>query len=141
LELDFGEAGEAKRVVIVDVEPGLPAVIRSVPLSAGRRLLRPRGTWEAIVDMDGLDESYLDLTVETTGPDPGLAERARDEFDYLVKVAAEYERPEREAIVREGRTLLDLYGAYHEERTGVAAADSLLDAFREVLEVVNDASP
>lgn len=141
LELDFGEAGEAKRVVIVDVEPGLPAVVRSVPLSAGRALLRPRGTWEAIVDMDGLDESYLDLTVETTGPDPGLAERARDEFDHLVKVAAEYERPEREAIVREGRTLLDLYGAYHEERTGVAAADSLLDAFREVLEVVNDAAP
>lgn len=140
LELDFGEAGEAKRVVIVDVEPGLPAVVRSVPLSAGRRLLRPRGTWETVIEMDGLEESYLDLTVETAGPDPGLAERARDEFDYLVKVAAEYERPVREAIVREGRTLLDLYGAYHEERTGVAAADSLLDAFREVLEVVNDAT-
>jgi exonuclease SbcD len=140
LELDFGEAGEAKRVVIVDVEPGLPAVVRSVTLSAGRRLLRPRGTWETIIEMDGLEESYLDLTVETTGPDPGLAERARDEFDYLVKVAAEYERPEREAIVREGRTLLELYGAYHEGRTGVVAADSLLDAFREVLEVVNDAT-
>ena len=27
LELDFGEAGEDKRVVIVDVEPGLPAVV------------------------------------------------------------------------------------------------------------------
>ena len=40
LELDFGEAGEHKRVVIVDVEPGRPAKVRSVPLSAGRRLVR-----------------------------------------------------------------------------------------------------
>lgn len=141
LELDFGEAGETKRVVVVEVEPGLPSTVDSVPLSEGRRLLRPRGTWEAILETDGLHDSYLDLTVETDGPDPGLAERAREEFDHLVKVAAEYDRPEREAIVREGRTLLDLYGAYHEERTGVAAPDELLDAFREVLEVVDHAAP
>ncbi len=34
LELDFGEAGEQKRVVVVDVEPGLPAKVRSMPLSS-----------------------------------------------------------------------------------------------------------
>jgi exonuclease SbcD len=141
LELDFGEAGETKRVVLVEVEPGLPATVNSVPLSEGRRLSRPRGTWKAILETDGLHDSYLDLTVETDGPDPGLAERARDEFDYLVKVAAEYDRPEREAVVREGRTLLDLYGAYHEDRIGVAASNELLDAFREVLEVVDHAAP
>jgi exonuclease SbcD len=141
LELDFGEADETKRVVIVEVEPGLPATVDSVPLSEGRRLSRPRGTWEAILETDGLHDSYLDLTVDTDGPDPGLAERARDEFDYLVKVVAEYDRPEREAVVREGRTLLDLYGAYHEESYGVAAPDELLDAFREVLEGVDHAAP
>jgi exonuclease SbcD len=141
LELDFGEAGETKRVVVVEVEPGLPSTVHSVPLSEGRRLSRPRGTWEAILETDGLHDSYLDLTVDTDGPDPGLAERARDEFDYLVKVVAEYDRPEREAVVREGRTLLDLYGAYHEESYGVAAPDELLDAFREVLEGVDHAAP
>ena len=84
LELDFGEAGEEKRVVVVDVEPGLPAAVRSVPLGRGRRLLRPRGPWDEILGMDGVHDSYLDLTVETAGPDPGLAERAFDEFDYLI---------------------------------------------------------
>ena len=46
LALDFGEVGEEKRVVIVDVEPGRLASVRSVPITAGRRLVRraARGT-------------------------------------------------------------------------------------------------
>ena len=33
LALDFGEAGEQKRVVIVDAEPGRLAAVESVPLT------------------------------------------------------------------------------------------------------------
>src|SRR4029079_3763802 len=40
LALDFGEAGEQKRVVIVDAEPGQLATIESVPLTKGRPLIR-----------------------------------------------------------------------------------------------------
>lgn len=140
LELDFGEAGEEKRVVVVDVEPGLPAVVHSVPLTAGRRLLRPRGAWEDIVAMDGVYESYLDLTVETAGPDPGLADRAREEFDFLVRVRADYPRAEAEPIEREQRTLTELYGDYYEGREGVAAPPTLIAAFDEVLEEVSGAA-
>ena len=50
LALDFGEAGEQKRVVIVDVEPGRLAAIESVPLeqrssprASHRRLGHDRG--------------------------------------------------------------------------------------------------
>ncbi|MCA9668091.1 MAG: exonuclease SbcCD subunit D, partial [Myxococcales bacterium] len=49
LELDFGEAGETKRVVIVEVEPGVPASTRSVALTAGRRLQRARGREQALL--------------------------------------------------------------------------------------------
>jgi exonuclease SbcD len=38
LEVDFGERGEAKRVVVVDLAPGRPSVVTSVPLTGGRRL-------------------------------------------------------------------------------------------------------
>lgn len=141
LELDFGEAGEQKRVVVVDVEPGLPATVSSVPLTAGRHLLRPRGEWAEILAMDGVHDAYLDLTVETAGPDPGLAERARDEFDYLVKVRAEYDRPETERIERAGRSLNDLYRAYYEDRHGVVPPEALLTAFDEVAEEVAAATP
>ena len=137
LELDFGEAGEQKRVVVVDVEPGLPARIRSFPVTGGRRLMRPAGPWEKIISEVGIYESYLDLTVETAGPDPGLADRAREEFDYLVRVRADYPRPD---VIDPGpdvaRSLEEQYADYYELREGAPAPDSLLGAFRDVLEEV-----
>jgi exonuclease SbcD len=139
LELDFGEAGEQKRVVIVDVEPGLPATVRSVPLSAGRRLLRPRGPWEEILGLEGVHDSYLDLTVDTAGPDPGLAERAFAEFDHLVKVRAEYPRVEPEGFPAEHRTLAEKYRDYYVEANEAEPPDELIAAFASVLEEVTGA--
>ncbi len=140
LELDFGEAGEQKRVVIVDVEPGLPAKVTSVPLAGGRRLLRPRGPWDEVVGMDGVHDAYLDLTVETAGPDPGLAERAFDEFDYVVKVRAEYPRLEADAAsLGEHRTLSELYRDYYVDAHEAEPPPELIAAFTEVLEEVTGA--
>ena len=140
LELDFGEAGEEKRVVIVDVEPGLPAAVRSVPLTAGRRLVRAKGEWSELLARDDVRDSYLDLTVATAGPDPGLVDRARDEFDFLVNVRADYPRAETDATLRAGKTLDELYRSYYEETQGVEASEYLVAAFREVMEEAGYAS-
>jgi exonuclease SbcD len=137
LELDFGEAGEKKRVVIVDVEPGRPATVTSVPLGGGRRLVRAHGTWQDIVARDDLYEAYLDLTVETVGPDPALAERVREEFDFVVKVKAEYPRAESERAERGDRSLDELYAAYVEAETGASPEPELMDVFREVMDEVH----
>ncbi len=140
LELDFGEAGEEKRVVLVDVEPGLPAQTRSVPLLRGRRLVRARGEWLDLVRRDDLREAYLDLTVETAGPDPGLADRARDEFDFVVKITADYPRADDARPDRGHRTLDELYADYYADREGVAAPEDLVAAFRELMEGVAGAT-
>jgi exonuclease SbcD len=140
LELDFGEAGEEKRVVLVDVEPGLPAAVRSVALSGGRRLVRATGEWESLLVRDDLRESYLDLAVTTAGPDPGLVDRARAEFDYLVNVRADYPRAEADATSRAGQSLDELYGAYYLANEGVNAPPELLAAFRELMEEAGYAS-
>ncbi len=134
LELDFGEAGEQKRVVVVEAEPGMPASTRSVDLSGGRRLVRATGEWGDLLTRDDLREAYLDLAVETAGPDPGLADRAREEFEYLVKVRADYPRAETERPSAELLTLDERYAAYLLERDGVEASDELLDTFRSVME-------
>ena len=141
LELDFGEAGEEKRVVLVDVEPGVPAAVRSIPLTGGRRLVRAKGSWQELLVRDDVRESYLDLTVSTAGPDPGLVDRAREEFDYLVNVRSEYPRAEAELSARRGKTLDELYGDYYAEQEGLPAPDELLEAFRSVMEEVGYASP
>lgn len=140
LELDFGEAGEEKRVVIVAAEPGRPATVRSVPLDSGRRLLRLKGDWSDLIARDDIYDSYLDLTVQTAGPDPGLVDRAREEFDYLVHVRAEYPRAETEASLRSGKPLDELYGEYYLQTEGVPAPEDLIAAFREVMEEVGYAS-
>jgi len=140
LELDFGEAGEKKRVVIVEAEPGRPATVRSVPLSAGRRLLRLNGEWSDLIGRDDVYDSYLDVTVETAGPDPGLVDRVREEFDYVVHVRAEYPRAESDAGLRAGKSLVELYGEYYLETEGVAAPDELIAGFREVMEEAGYAS-
>ncbi len=141
LELDFGEAGEQKRVVVVEAEPGVPATVRSLPLNGGRRLVRARGEWQELLKRDDVHDSYLDLTVQTAGPDPGLVDRARDEFDYLVHVRADYPRADAEMSSRGGRSLDELYGMYYETAEGVAAPEELLAAFRQVMDEAGYASP
>ncbi len=137
LELDFGEAGERKRVVVVEVAPGLPATVRSVPLAGGRRLVRARGEWQDLVARDDLREAYLDLTVETAGPDPGLADRVRAEFDFVVRVHPEYPRAPDERPDRSLRALDELFHDYLVERDGAEPDAALLEAFREVMELAD----
>ncbi|MYD04163.1 MAG: exonuclease SbcCD subunit D [Acidimicrobiia bacterium] len=140
LQLDFGEAGEHKRVVIVDVRPGRRAQVRSVPVGGWRPLLRPHGTWEEILDLDGLEDAYLDLTVVTDGPDPGLADRARSRFDRVVKIRADYPRTEAERPSREGRGLVDLYQDFYRADEGMDPPDDLVDRFRQLMDEVGSAS-
>jgi exonuclease SbcD len=140
LELDFGEAGEQKRVAIVDVEPGVPASVRSVALTRRRSLVRATGDWQQLLVRDDIRDAYLDLIVETAGPDPGLVDRAREEFDYLVHVRADYPRAESDEAIRAGKTLDELYDLYYLEQEGMSAPPELLRAFREVMEEVGYAA-
>ena len=134
LELDFGEAGEQKRVVIVDAEPGRPAKVTSTPLRGGRRLIQAAGTWEELAARADLNEAYLDLAVNTDGPEPGLGVQAVERFPYLVKVAAVYERPELEEATRGQLPWDQVYAEYHERERGEPASKELLAAFRQVSE-------
>jgi exonuclease SbcD len=140
LQLDFGEAGEEKRVVLVDAAPGVPASVRALPLAAGRRLVRVEGSWDEITARDDLDDAYLDLVVDTTGPEPGLLDLARERFPHVVKVGTRYERTEGEPVAAAHRPLADLYREYHEHAHGQNAAPDLLAAFREIEEEVAGAA-
>jgi DNA repair protein SbcD/Mre11 len=143
LALDFGEAGEDKRVVVVDVEPGRLATLRSIPIRAGRPLEQVRGTWDEIAARaDDLADRYLDLTVAVGGPDPELGRRAAALFPYLVRV-----RAERPAQLRRERSPGsrppddDLYAAFVRATTGEDAPPGLVQLFRETMEEVADATP
>ncbi|HSM02263.1 MAG TPA: hypothetical protein VK960_07505, partial [Acidimicrobiia bacterium] len=79
--------------------------------------------------------------VETDGPDPGLVDRAREEFGDVVKVRAEYERSGTVRAEVAGRPWRDLYAEYHEEAHHEPASGELLELFAEIREEVVDAAP
>lgn len=142
LALDFGEAGERKRVVLVDVEPGARAVVRSVPLRSGRPLVRVADTWDAIAGRAAaLADSYVDLTVTATATDTGLAERAKEAFPYLVNVRAQRRETERtERFVKGHRSWPELYVDYYRAEHDEEPPDDLVVLLRDVLEEALDAS-
>jgi exonuclease SbcD len=140
LQLDFGESGEEKRVVLVDVTAGIHASITSVPISRGRPLVRVSGPWKDIAGRTDLDDAFLDLTVRTDGPQPGLMDEARERFDHVVKVRADYERVESERRGAIGAPLDELYAGYHEETHGEAPPEALMAVFREIAEEADRAA-
>ncbi len=143
LALDFGEAGEDKRVVVVDVEPGRLATLRSIPIHAGRPLEQVRGTWDEIAARaDELADRYLDLTVAVGGPDPELGRRAAALFPYLVRVRAERPAQLRRERSPESRPPDDeLYAAFVRATTGEDAPPGLVQLFRDTMEEIADATP
>ena len=81
LQLDFGESSETKSVSIVDLEPGVPAAVREVPLTEGRRLRTIVGTLAEIESARGTtDDDYLRIIVADARR-AGLADEIRSWFD------------------------------------------------------------
>jgi exonuclease SbcD len=78
LQLDFGEQGQRKRVVLIEARPNRPVHTESIPLAAGRNLRDVEGRIDEIEAIkDDLADEYLRVTVITDGPVPGLADRIR----------------------------------------------------------------
>lgn len=65
LEIDFGEEGETKQVVVADLTPGRPTKIYDVALTAGRRIHRIRAPYSALTARAaGLRDGLVEVTVE-----------------------------------------------------------------------------
>lgn len=136
LQLDFGEAGQRKSVTILDANPGRPAKVREVPLSAGRPLADVRGPLEVVVARGReLPDAHLRVFVETEGPAPGIADRIREELPNALDVHLVYERGEGQPQGEPVSSLhpRDQFVAYHRHQHGAAPSNELMAAFDEVL--------
>jgi exonuclease SbcD len=86
LQLDFGEAADAKAALVVDVAPGRPARVTEVPLRSGRRLRTLRGTVADLVALSGTTGlDWLRLVVDEPAR-VGLADELRERFPHAVEV-------------------------------------------------------
>ncbi|CAA9242966.1 MAG: SbcD_Mre11 [uncultured Acidimicrobiales bacterium] len=116
LQLDFGEAGEAKSVTLVEVSAGSPGRVTEVPLSAGRALRVVAGTVAQLALVAGTTGDAHVRAVVHEHARPGLADEVRALFPHVVEVAVEAPpedgAPTRVASRRAGLSPVELVSAY-----------------------------
>lgn len=138
MQLDFGEAGHDKYVLIADVSPDKPgARVEQVPITSGRTLHDVTATLDELrASASTYGDDILRVTVTTEGPEPGLADAVRELLPNALYVKADYERDESERPSQSGRPLHELYADYHQHKHGVAPSGELMAAFNELAEEV-----
>jgi exonuclease SbcD len=139
LQLDFSERSHNKEVVIVEAQPGVPAKVKSIQLSSGRKLLRVTDDLESLKKrVDEFGDAYLDVRVETGGPVVGLADQVREFLPNALLVQAVYEREDSEVteIAISERSIRDLFEDYFRVQHGAEADPALLDIVAELEEEV-----
>jgi exonuclease SbcD len=134
MQLDFGEAGQDKNVLVADVAPDKPgARVEPIPLTSGRRLRDVRATVDQLEkDAASYGDDILRITVPTGGPEPGLADHVREFLPSALYVKAEYERVEADVSARSGRSLDELYREYVVATRGAQPPPELMEAFIEL---------
>ena len=143
LQLDFGETANQPVVNVVDVRPGLPAAVRPVALTAGRRLRTVRGTLADVLaaadqsdgDGDGREPDHLRVVLDEPAR-AGLSDEVRERLPHAVEVVlAPRDVPGAERTAdpdRLRRTPHDLFAEYLAERDVdddrvIALFDELVD--------------
>jgi len=144
LQLDFGERGQEKSVVLIEAHPGRPAHVETVPLSAGRRLRDLEGTLAELQALTAdAGDDYLRVRVHVDGPSPGLTRQVRELLPNALEVVPVYPDRERTESDQRLRTLSpdQLLAEYHQATYGSAVPAPVLDLFRRLQEEVDHAAP
>ncbi len=144
LQLDFGESGEQKSVVLVEVEPGRAAHPQVIPLAAGRQLRVVQGTVADIAALaPEVGSDIVRVFVDTDTPTPHLGDMVRGLMPQAGIVSVDERCSAVKVKVLDGSTsdaaeepgLTDLFREYL-ETTGVpnARADDVLATFATLLQ-------
>ena len=135
LQLDFGEAGEAKSVALVEVTARTPARVTQVPLTAGRALRVVTGTLAELASVAGTTGDAHIRAVVRARARPGLADEVRALFEHVVEVAVEAPLDEaagRRAARPQGLSPIQLVTAYCDANN--LDADAVVPLFAELHE-------
>jgi exonuclease SbcD len=147
LQLDFGEQGDRKGVVLIEAGAGRPSeVLETVPLESGRRLRRVRldereleRRTPELADFDG----WLKLAVELDAPRPGLKDRIRGALPNVLAVEQILPELEEEAdadLDPKGVSLIEAFSRYYRQEKGLEMDRALEAAFADLHETVLEGS-
>ncbi|WP_377273888.1 exonuclease SbcCD subunit D [Peterkaempfera sp. SMS 1(5)a] len=148
LQLDFGEAGESKSVVIVDAEPGRPVRVMPRRLSSGRQLAHFTGTLDELRAMaPQFDGTFLKAVITGEEPDPLLGRTVAEIVPHAILVNAAPAREAHPGAVLDADPadepeLPDALRAYLAGRgMSGSAAEATVAAFAHLLTEIDDETP
>jgi exonuclease SbcD len=145
IQLDFGELGEAKRIVLVEARPGQPPDIQSLPLSGGRQLWRFEGTMQELAEAaPSVGRVLALLTIHSPSTIADIRTRVQDLLPDAVvldvyPVAADRELGVTVATAPSGPEpgIEELFRNYlAEQGTCGAAANHVMATFSKLLEAI-----
>lgn len=131
LQLDFGEVGQEKSVVVIDVRPDQPAHIELVPCRGGRPLEDVYATLAQLErDAHRYTNSWVRVTVPLAEPDPDITRKVRRMVPTAVVVKVEL--PEAKDAPRsrsQGLSPKELFSNYFRAEHGRDPEPELIDTF------------
>jgi len=145
IQLDFGELGEAKRIVLIEARPGQPPDIQSLPLSGGRQLWRFEGTMQELAEAaPSVGRVLALLTIHSPSTIADIRTRVQDLLPDAVvldvyPVAADRQLGVTVATAPSGPEpgIEELFRSYlAEQGTRGAAADHVMATFSKLLEAI-----
>ncbi len=136
LQLDFGERGQQKRVVIVDAQAECPASVESIPLASGRRLREVVTTMDKLkATAEEVGDDFVRVVVRAPAKIASLAQHVSAALPNAVAVQQEFTLTPSAA-----RPSLDLsnprerFRQFVREQKNAAAPAELLEAFDRLYE-------
>jgi exonuclease SbcD len=149
LQCDFGEAGQQKRVNVIDVAPGQKAKVEAIPLKSIHQL-RNIGSHKEGLTLDQIralaadvGDAYLKVFVKVDRPLPGLAEEVRELLPNAVDIVVERAEERAAENGHDLQTLSapELFAAYYRSAHGEnEPRPELATLFRRLHEEVTSAA-
>jgi exonuclease SbcD len=134
-QLDFGERGQDKSLLIVDVAPGKPPKTTQVPIDVGRKLLDVDATIDTLGEVAArVGDAYLRVSLAIDQPLPGVADRVREALPNALDVRLVF--PEREGepetVSLRGLSPRDQFTSYYAAAHQTEPPETVLGAFDRV---------
>lgn len=139
IQLDFGERGQDKGVVLIEATPGKPPKATTLPITAGRDLVEVETTVEELAALPKkVGAAYLRVNLLVETPAPGLADLVRQTLPNALDVRLVLPEQEGESTKPTLRGLdpKEQFVTYYEAERGAEPAAELLEALDRVHEEV-----
>lgn len=137
LQYSFDEASTEKSVVLLKTEGSEISVVKEIPITAGRRLVRieARGVEEALQLLSNYGGCFVELTLHLTAPLTAKETLAlRECNDGLVSLITRVNSSEQGfAPVRSNMSASELFREFYKSRYGEEAPGDLTTAFLSLL--------